>query len=517
MTIKMKITLLSLLSLFGLQATAQEGEYRYDDVTQLWRLTQNAAGLGLDNSRNRGFAEFDFEHRGGDYFRVQEGRQRNQLQFNTERYQRIGQFLVGYGRFTFDMDRTKERAWADVMRPYNSNPFFSGSSVKGKYDTQQFDLSTTLSTIPIPLASEQDDHEVTVGARLDYKVADMSRLRDPRSRAQLLDYKLSPAVTYSFRRNTLGLSGHYERRKEKIPGMTTVQEDPNLAYYVMSGMEAATGTIGGYKGYSREWVDHRFGAELSYERQTEGFKSLSTLSIERGTEDAWGTYKYEPGKYISYRYGFTNHNRISAGNKLHQIDISLDYEQAYADEYRQQLVQERDATNGYTSFSYTTLIEFKKRYQVKVFDAQFSYRLNWVDSQSINQYAGIDVKAFNANNKHLLPTSSLDYGYIDFAFKGGKVLLGKRFWIDALVGYRLSTKANLTLADTSSDYAIQVLATDMTYYDANYWHGRLQLTYQFPLTIEGTSANWYVRGYYEALSTQHSLNRNVFGLSIGIR
>ena len=280
---------------------AQEGLYRYQDATQLWRLTDNAAGLGLDNSENRGYAEFGLEHRSGDYHRVQEGGQRNQLSFETERYQHIGRFLVGYGHFRFDMDRTKDRAWADVMRPYDSNPFYGGSSVHGKYDTQQFDLSAALSTIAIPLAGESLDRELTLGARLDYKVGDLSRLRDPRSRSELLDYKIAPAVTYSFGNNTVGLTGHYRRRKEKIPNMTTVQQDPNLMYYQLYGLGEATGTVGGYSGYQREWVNHQFGAELTYGLTLHSsLLTLNSIGISRGQEDVLGQYKFSPGRYTSY-------------------------------------------------------------------------------------------------------------------------------------------------------------------------------------------------------------------------
>ena len=60
---------------------AQESKYRYDDATQLWRLTNNPAGLGIDSSRNRGYALFNLEHQDGSYARVQEGRQTNQLRF----------------------------------------------------------------------------------------------------------------------------------------------------------------------------------------------------------------------------------------------------------------------------------------------------------------------------------------------------------------------------------------------------------------------------------------------------
>ena len=118
-------SIVSLVTLVSLNTSAQESEYRYDDALLLWQQTGNAAGLGLEYSRDRGYAEFNVEHRSGDYRRVQEGGQRNQLKFATERYQRISMLFVGYGRFLFNMDRTKDRAWCDVMRPYNSNPFFS--------------------------------------------------------------------------------------------------------------------------------------------------------------------------------------------------------------------------------------------------------------------------------------------------------------------------------------------------------------------------------------------------------
>ena len=499
--------LLALLALLVPSASsAQEAHYRYADATQLWRLTDNAAGLSLDSGFNRGIAHFDLQHHEGDYRRVQEGGQQNQLSFFTERYQRIGHLLVGYGSFRFGMDRTKDRAWCDIMRPYNANPYFSGSSVSGKYDTQQFDLTAAVGTIQM--------WGFTGGIRLDYQVGDLSRLRDPRSRSELLDYKLTPSLTYTSGQHTLGISGHYRRRKEKIPSMTTVQQDPNLKYYLMTGMEQATGITGGYSGYSREWVDHRFGAALSYGFIHNATRSLSTLSIERGSEDVLGQYKYEPGHYVSYRYGLTSYNRMEKGRLLHQLDLAAHYEQAYADEYRQQLIQERDAEKGYTSYSYETLIKFKKRYQVKHLTADLHYRCSVAEDDAVNTYAGLRAALNQAENKHLLPTSSLEYNHLDFTLEGGTSL--GRFVIDAEAGYHVSSKADLALADATTDYATQVLLPDMQYYDANYWRGHLQVTYQFPLTLKGTRSTWFVRAYGDYLKTNNSLDASTIGLSIGL-
>lgn len=553
---------------FSASASAQESEYRYDDATQLWRLTENAAGLGLDASTkesdpwsmssayNRGYAEFSFEHQSGNYHRVQEGEQTNRLLFTTERYQKISMILVGYGRFQFDMDHTKDRAWCDVMRPYNSNPFFSGSSVKGAYDTQNFDLTAAVSTIPIPLAGGKMDRELTIGMRLDYKVGDLSRLRDPRSRSELLDYQITPAVTFSFGHHTLGLDGHYKRRKEKIPNMTTVQTDPNLMYYLMSGMENANGIVGGYSGFSREWVNHEFGAHLTYGFSSHpslhaphtSFSSLTTIGISRGAEDAWGQYKFEPGKYTSYIYTVASHNRIRSGRMLHNIDLDADFTEAYADEYRQQLIQERDADKGYTSYRYETQIEFKKRYQVKTMNADFHYRFNWLDAgsgeesvsggspagaseasvpgakESINTYAGLRASLQSAKNRHLLPSSELKYTFLDLQLEGGKAFLNNRLWIDLAGTFHKSCKAGLTLADPTTVYAQSVLQPDMKYYGADYWQGHGEVKYLFPLTIKKMESLWYAKAYGDYLRTERVTSgkcnkhyeRYTLGLSIGL-
>lgn len=520
------------LSLTPLEAHAQEGLYRYQDATQLWRLTDNAAGLGLDNSENRGYAEFSLEHSSGDYHRVQEGGQRNQLTFETERHQHIGRFLVGYGHFLFGMDRTKDRAWADVMRPYDSNPFYSGSSVHGKYDQQLFDLTAAISTIPIPLAGEDVDRELTLGARLDYKVGDLSRLRDPRSRSELLDYKIAPGVTYSFGNNTVGLSGHYRRRKEKIPNMTTVQTDPNLLYYQFYGLGEATGTVGGYSGYQREWVNHQFGAELTY-GLTPGsqFYTLNSIGISRGAEDVWGQYKFSPGRYTSYTYQAASHNRFGKGHLLHALDLEAEWQQGYADEYRQQLIQEKDPEKGYTSYRYETQITYRKRQQLTTVDASLHYRLNFLhqvccDSvvtlttnaapSAISGYIGFLARLYGATTKHLLPTSELKHQRLDLSLEGGHGFLKDRLWLDATATYSHATRASLDLADATTEIARQVLLPDMNYYDADYFRGQLSVKYLFPLKLKGFRSTFYVKAYGDIISAQHSLNRKTVGITFGL-
>jgi len=497
-----------------------EPEYRYKNLTQLWHNTSNAAGLSLDDSPNRGFASIGFTHRGGDYHRVQEGGAMNNMQFFTERYQRLGRYLYSYGKVDFNLGRTKDRAFADQYRPYNSNPYQSGSDIAGSYDHQDFDMVASVGTT--------DFSGWRFGLQLNYQLGDLSRLRDPRSRSQLLDYRLTPSVSYTMGGHTLGLSGYYDRRKEKMGPLVTVQSDATLTYYLFSGMEYATGTIGGYSSFNREWVNHQVGAAMDYGYRSDSFHTLNSFGISRGEEYAYGTYKYEPGRYFTYLYNVQSQNRLLTGSVLHQVDVRMDWQQGYADEYRQQLIIKNDPQIGTTSYTYEKQLEFRKRYQVRTFDCAFRYRANFLNdapsrllqqaTASLKGYTGFSIDTHKASNRHLLPLSSSDYSRINFQLENGISLFKQHLTADLTLGYSVSTRADLQLADDSSVLAQRVLLKDLPYYDANLLHGRLQVMYQFPLTIKKSRAMWFVKAFGDFTSANSAGHPNLYnvGFSVGL-
>lgn len=497
-----------------------EPEYRYKNLTQLWHNTSNAAGLSLDDSPNRGFASIGFNHRGGDYHRVQEGGAMNNMQFFTERYQRLGRYLYSYGKVDFNLSRTKDRAFADQYRPYNSNPYQSGSDIAGSYDHQDFDMVASVGTT--------DFSGWRFGLQLNYQLGDLSRLRDPRSRSQLLDYRLTPSVSYTMGGHTLGLSGYYDRRKEKMGPLVTVQSDATLTYYLFFGMEYATGTIGGYSSFNREWVNHQVGAAMDYGYRSDSFHTLNSFGISRGEEYAYGTYKYEPGRYFTYLYNVQSQNRLLTGSVLHQVDVRMDWQQGYADEYRQQLIIKNDPQIGTTSYTYEKQLEFRKRYQVRTFDCAFRYRANFLNdapsrllqqaTASLKGYTGFSIDTHKASNRHLLPLSSSDFSRINFQLENGISLFKQHLTADLTLGYSVSTRADLQLADDSSVLAQRVLLKDLPYYDANLLHGRLQVMYQFPLTIKKSRAMWFVKAFGDFTSANSAGHPNLYnvGFSVGL-
>ena len=496
-----------------------ESNYRLESLTQLWHNTRNAAGRSLDDTSNRGFASIGYVHRGGDYHRVQEGGAMNNLQFCTERYQRIGKYLYSYGKVDFNLGRTKDRAFADEYRIYNSNPYQSGSSITGSYDHQNINITASVGTIGFS--------GWRFGAELGYNLGDLSRLRDPRSRAQLLNYRLTPAVSYTMGSHTLGLAGYYDRRKEKVNPLVTVQSDATLSYYLLSGMEHSIGIVGGYSSFNREWVNHQFGAEFDYGYRSAAFQSVNSFGISRGEEYVYGMYKYEPGRYFSYRYNIQSQNRLRTGNVIHQADFNLNWLQGYGDEYRQQLIIENDPTTGITSYHYEKQLEFKKRYQVRTFDFEARYRANFVrlNEEKISDfrskllgYAGFSIDAHNAKNCHLLPLSESDYGRVNIQLEDGLSFFQQRLTADMSLGYSFSTHARLHLADPTALLAQQVMLKDKSFYDANLIHGSLQVMYQFPMTIKKSRSMWFVKAFGDFSSANTSGHPNLYnvGFSIGL-
>ena len=517
MNIDHKTLTLALLAAFStflpatLQAqTIDESSYRLADAASLWSTTANAAGLTLDYLVDRGVAMMEGSHESRDFHRVQEGNQDNSLRFFTERYQHLGRYLYGYGKFDFDMGRTKNRRWSDVRRTYNSDPFISGSEVAGSYDRQDISLTAAVGTTAFG--------PWRFGLRLDYQLGDLSRLRDPRSRSEMLDYRLSPSFTYSIGRSTLGLEGHYRRYKEKIPDITTVQTDPNMKYYTMTGMENANGVVGGYNGYMREYVNHEFGFRLSYAWQSTSWSSLTEAGIDRSSEGIYGTYKYQPGHYHVYRYAITNKTTWRTPRWLHVVQARLQYEEGYADEYRQQLTITTDSTTGYNTYRYVNQMTYNKRYRVRLLDAALGYRLNSASEHGINGYIGVDGALRSVHNEYHLPASSFAYHYVDWGLAAGHGFFANRFWMDAAFRLRQVFDNRLSLADATTPYAQQVWTADYNdYYTVNSWRARLALTYQQPITVKGRTSMWFVRldgGYLHAANSQHNSRAS---LAIGLR
>ena len=136
--------------------------------------------------------------------------------------------------------------------------------------------------------------------------------------------------------------------------------------------------------------------------------------------------------------------------------------------------------------------------------------------QAVNGYVGLQYTLQDVSNKYLLYTSEQKNAGSTFQIEGGCSLLNRHLWIEGAFDYHISSKEDLALADATTDYAQAVLIPDMAYYDANYWQGKLAVTYQFPLTIKGYTSQWFVKAYGSYLKTNNSMKGQSTCLSVGV-
>ncbi len=465
-----------------------KGSYQYQDAQEVWRNTANAAGLGLDSLTNRGVTFLELSQWSSDHHLVQQGDKQNTLLFLSERYQHIGKYLVGFGRFEFNTGRDFNRAWCDMLRTEHSNPYTSGSAIPARYERQFIDLTAQLSTVRMG--------PMTYGFRLDYKVGDYSRLKDPRSRVMMTRYRVAPAVTFTTGPHSLGAVAHYRHYKEKLTGLTTVQTDATLMYYQMTGLEHAIGTVGGYNAFSREFVNHELGVELDYSFRSQSFQSLNSFSFEHAREHIHEQYKAEPAAWRNQLWRFFSQNRIHASRMLHQLDLTLHYKPALGDEHRQQKMIELNPETGASTTYYTTLITYRNRYEVYEYLADVHYKLLWLQDKKTTAYAGLRLSYRHDEEQYNLPQSNWNTGGLDATLEGGAALFdkaGKSLWIEAAAGYHLSTQSDLQLNDASGAYAASVLIPNNDYYGANCFNGQLELTWQMPVSFKSYHNIWYFK------------------------
>lgn len=484
----------------------------------LWQHSANAAGLTLDTIAPWGESLFEGLHTSASHHRVQEGNRRNALTFASRQFRPIGTKLHAYGRFAFTQDREFHRAWSDVDRPtLVDNPFLSGSPLSGHYDRQQWEAAVRLGS----RRGVWGGHSTTFGLAFDLSAGDLSRLRDPRPRAQRLDYRLAPALTLRItERHTLGLATWYARRKEKIESITTVQTDPNLEYFVLTGLENAAGGVGSYKGFQRQWVNHRFGGELSWGIHTPSYRTLTTLSAERRRELVEGQYRYEPGRYHEVDYRLASRHRLVHGPLLHGLDLTAGFRRGYADEFRQSLNLTTDTATGIVSRHYTTLLNFRKRHQVEDLEAAVAYHLTRQAAGGAPWTLGARAAYRDLSIVHLLPRSTFGLRSLDLALDGNSRLwslaAGQLDGILTLTAH-LPLRTDLRLADATTRYATGVLLPDAgQYYRAHTFGGQLSLRYSFPLTLRHHRLRAFVRAAAGHLHTSNGRSASTLGLSVGV-
>lgn len=481
---------------------------------QQWLHTDNAAGLAFANVSKGGLTTFESHYSSGDHHRVQEGSAVNGLRFYSEGYSRFNERLFARGHFRFSKFVEEDRAWSDVVNTYNANPYIYGSSVRGDYDNQLFDLNVKVYSATLG--------RFNYGLTLDYQVGDISRQRDPRTRTYMLNYAVVPSVTYSLSgKSRVGVNAYYRYGKERMPNISTVQTDPNLQYYTFIGLHNVQGRVGGYKAFQRQFVSDIIGGALQYNFESTGVKLLLSAGVDMLGQQTLGDKMQSPGSYNSYGFNLTGSLILSNTSFVHNASVVARYNNGGANEFRQTLFTERDTLTGVSTEYWVTDYIYQNRFVVETYNVDFSWKSIALKPNGLERNWTLGAEAaFQAfTNTYYLPLAEYGASRVRAEGNGSFFILDKgehsiEFTSSVGASYSLNT---LLRIDGDTEVSELILRPDLEYHSRNTFEIGGSLTYTFPLRVPRmTAMTGYARLYGENLFANKSYGWLAFGLAIGL-
>ncbi len=486
--------------------------YQLKSNESVWSLSGVAAGIGIERLQGLGIVDATGYYRDGDYHRAQEASGDYGAVISTSSFSKLSKYFYGYGSFSFKANRELGRAWSDMRETYAGLPYTYGSAIEGEYDHQQFSLSGRISTIEL--------NGFTYGISVDYSTFDMSRLIDPRPRTLALDVKIAPSVTYRLNATShLMAEFRYEYVKDRMSGITTVQDDVVFEYYLMKGLEnhsVATqlGTI------SQQEFDNGYGAQLGYSINNSKFNLLIRAGYMSHYEELINssTGKRSYGDYSMDRINFNLDFVASREGVQHRLDLDVDYRMGSAQEFVQENVNITDP-NGNISSQWVTMHKF-----VTYKDVKNSMTLNYkmyhgnIANYDFSHYLGLSAEYDMFDNKYLLPASNQTVSLITAGLNGGVRLFrgaNSALNFNAEVKYRMALQNELNVADQNILYD-NILSVDYNYFNENVITGNVDLTYNRVFGKARKAQSAYIKMFYNYDYTSTLGNMQQAGVSLGI-
>ena len=505
--------LLCCLALSAQQTPSDAHRLTLETLFQAFSRTNNTAGMGLSQPTPGSKTQLMVFDQTGDHHLAQQGSADYGFQFSTLRYDSFNDKLFMRGAFYYSLDREKNRKWSDVMDPWFSIPYIFGSAVAKDYDTHDCGLSFDLYTAPLW-------DKLSFGIKTNYRVADISGMRDPRPRTGYLNYQLVPSVLLTLGPHHLGLDLGYGYSKEKLSNLTTIQSYPNLYYYKMTGLDHVDGAIAGYSGFKRHFAGSRFLGDLSYAYQAGSLNLVVSGGVEFGRLDAYGDKMQSPGSYNWWKYNGQADATLRGGSLVHHFRLEGNYTDGGANELLQELTNVKDPETGVTTETWETLYEYRNRYVLGKYEALAAYKLyGGYSGKDYRWSVGVRAGMEGFSKRYYLPfscflansfTLALEGSYRLFEVKGHKVEL------QVNGAYRKALESNLVVLEDNL-YVQEVLTPDKEYYDKNTLSLGGALEWQFPLSLgKAGKANGYVRmdGAYLKALPEGNLSR--IQLAVGL-
>ncbi len=470
-----------------------------------WKSSGNAAGLFKDSLLIFGKTALNYHHINGNYKLAQQSKNNQQLNFETERYLKLGKSLF-YGRFSYTQQWEKEVKLSDVLDPYRGTPYLLADSIGGDWKKQLYTLQLKAST-PAML-----NEKLHFGLSADLNVATGARQNDPRPLSTNNQIKVSPALVWNIASNhSLGLYAIYERYREDI-SLETKNTTINHRLYRFLGVGQIELPTTFTTSASRVYEGSQFGGNIQYQFKRYNIEWISNLGYKSGNEEVaeGSSIPRKSGTWKQASYFLASQVNLKNEKYQHRLALDLRRLQDTGVEFHEiynsttktwQTILEADfyiANTDYAQLAYTFI---KKK-------SAFSF--SWLAEGGIN-YVAID-------KNYLFPISIQQISNAEFWLRGLKNLtLGTNsLHLGARLGYSKNLSQSLHFIPITADRTLaarEILFPDHGYLSTDYFSANANIQYNFKLK-KAKGTNFFARADY---MLQQNINTPIYGSANGKR
>lgn len=471
----------------------------------VWKNTGNAAGLFKDSLWMLGKTALNYQNINGSYKLAQQASNNQQLNFETERYLRLGKSLF-YGRFSYTQQWEKEVKLNDVLDPYRGTPYLLADSIGGDWKKQLYALQLKAST-PSLL-----NDKLHLGISADLNVATGARQNDPRPLSTNNQIKVAPALVWNLApHHSLGLNVIYERYREDI-SLETKNTNYNHRLYRFLGLGQLELPTTFTTSASRVYEGSQLGGNIQYQFKKGNIDWISNFGYKSGDEEVaeGSSIPRKSGTWKQTSYLFSSQVNLHKEKYQHRLALDLRRLQDTGVEFHEiynattktwQTILEADfyiANTDYAQLAYT----FIKKKSV--------FELSWLAE------AGVNYLALDKN--YLLPVSIQQISNVEFWLRGLKNLAigSNSLYVSARLSYSKNLSQSLHFIPITADRTLvarEVLYPDHGYLSTDFFSINANLQYNFKLK-KAKSTQFFARTDY---TLQQNINTPIYGAANGKR
>ncbi|MDD2424656.1 MAG: hypothetical protein PHP30_03395 [Bacteroidales bacterium] len=480
-----------------------------------WEYTSNPTSLGVNPMPDYGITYFGGIYLAGDDHRAQQEGSKSGINFYSDSYKGL-KHLNLWGAFKYSQSRLKDKAFSDIIDPYNGNPYYAGSALKGEYEEQLIELKAKMS-------SKKLFNFAYAGIGVEYQVGDYSRLRDPRSRSLLANYSINPGFAFQLSPcSKVGITGSYRFSKEKMEKPVTISnQSDKYDYYDMKGNGEYN--IVRILDYERDRISNILGSEIQYELSKNNFNFLLSAGIDSREDKVEQASQKSPGDYNSVTYSAGIYANIIYNKGVHNFNLKINDVNGWSNEYLQEPGVYTNPNGAIISIWETIFSAVKYRnFATNALAGWTYYHLD--TPGEYDWYAGLSYSYDKSECRYILPYSSIGIEKSTIKARGGYVLLNKNrnsVHLSGSFGYQTKGNNHLVLNELLEAAQKTVIQDNVLIPDYNYFnHDRVfygaDIKYKFPLQRSKNSLSGYISVYGNNYNIIKGSNRALVGFAFGI-